>query len=541
MIKQLKIRNLILIEEAEILFEKGLNVLTGETGSGKSAILHALAMIQGDKIDSGILRKGSEKGSVEALFSIGTLPHIIHLLDESGIDPLDDHGDPELLIKREIQANGRTRAFINNQIVQASLLEKISEGLFEIVGQHANQTLRTADQHRQLLDIYGELTSLHHEYKESWQEKNRLTQELQTLTSKESERIRAIEICEIEIEEIQEARLNEEADEMLFQEYTLLCNAEERASVLDELLNTLQGERGAILPNLRKCEQISGKLCEMDQELGEVQNTLKSTFIELEEIAYTLRNYRLQIDINPQRISQIDQRLSLLNKLKRKYGSTISEIEAYKISQEKKRDELKNADERIELIKQHLKQEELALRKLADKLTKSRKSAADALGKSLTEQLQVLNMPKAEFKVELTPQEIGPQGQEKVEFYMAPNAGEKCMPIRECASGGELSRVLLALKVLLAGKALIPTIIFDEIDSNIGGATAVVIGQKFREIGEAHQVFCITHFAQVAKLGDHHLQIRKEEQDGRTFTRVEALNVKGRQKEIDRMLGIVKA
>ncbi len=278
----------------------------------------------------------------------------------------------------------------------------------------------------------------------------------------------------------------------------------------------------------------------MDPELCEIKTTFKSTFIELEEIAYTLRDYRSQIDINPQRIAQIDQRLSLLNKLKRKYGSTIAEILAYKESQAKKRDELRNADERIEQIKQLLEQAEKTLQQLADKLTELRKAAGNDLGNALTEQLQVLNMPKALFKVELTPQEPGPQGQEKVEFFMAPNAGEKCMPIRECASGGELSRVLLSLKVLLAGKALIPTIIFDEIDSNIGGATAVVIGQKFREIGAAHQVFCITHFAQVAKQGDHHLQIRKEEQEGRTFTRVEALNLKGRQKEIDRMLGIVK-
>lgn len=535
MLNLIKIHNLVLIEEAQISFDSGLNVLTGETGAGKSAILHALSMIRGDKIDSSILRKGAEKGSVEALFSIEQCPHISHLLDESGIDPMD----AEILLKREIHANGRSRAFINNQIAQASLLEKIGEMLFEIIGQHANQSLRTPEQHRQLLDIYGEITPLYKQYRESWVEKSRLSNELETLVSKEAERIRATEICEIEIEEIEEAKLREEEDETLFQEYSLLCSAEERATKLDELLASLQGEKGAILPKLHRCEQLSNELSGMDSELEELNTTFRNAFIELEEASYTLRNYRNHIDINPDRTAKIDQRLALINKLKRKYGATISEIHAYRDQQKEKALLFKNADQRIAEITEMLKNEEKSLRKLADQLSAARKTAAEALEKALTEQLQLLNMPKALFKVEMTPQEPGPQGKEKIEFFMAPNAGEKCMPIKECASGGELSRVLLAMKVLLAGKALIPTIIFDEIDSNIGGATAVVIGQKLKEIGSSHQVLCITHFAQVAKLGEHHLQIRKEEKEGRTFTLVERLDLKGRKREIERMLGNV--
>lgn len=541
MINLIKIRNLVLIEDAHIIFEGGLNVLTGETGAGKSAILHALSMIRGDKIDATILRKGAEKGSVEALFSIDRLPHIAHLLDESGIDPLDSDSKThtEILLKREISSNGRSRAFINNQMAQASLLEKMGELLFEIIGQHANQSLRTPEQHRVLLDTYGDLLPLHHQYRESWTEKNRLANELQTLVSKESERIRAIQICEVEMEEIEDAKLQEEEDETLFQEYSLLCSAEERASKLDELLQLLQGERNAILTQLRRCEQLSKELYTMDPELAEIESTFKNTFIELQEASYTLRNYRHHIDINPERTTKIDQRLTTINKLKRKYGTTIAEIQIYYDQQKTKALVLKNADQRISEVKTLLKEEEKSLKLLAAQLSKARKESALSLEKSLTEQLQLLNMPKSLFKVELTPQEPGPHGSEKVEFFMAPNAGEKCMPIRECASGGELSRVLLALKVLLAGKALIPTIIFDEIDSNIGGATAVVIGQKLKEIGTSHQVLCITHFAQVAKLGEHHIQIRKEEKEGRTFTRVESLDLKGRKKEIERMLGNV--
>lgn len=538
MINQIKIRNLVLIEEAHIAFEHGLNVLTGETGAGKSAILHALSLIRGEKVDISILRKGAEKGSVEALFSIGQCPQVAHLLEESGIDPLDSDTS-EVLLKREILANGRSRAFINNQIAQATLLERVGELLFEIIGQHANQSLRTPDQHRQLLDLYGENTPLYLEYRESWSEKSKLQQELESLVSKEAERIRAIEICEMEIEEIEEAKLQEEEDEALFQEYTLLCSAEERASKLDEVLSTLQGERGSILPQLHRCEQLSKELSEMDADLGEIGTTLHSTFIELEEALYTLRDYRHRIDINPGRISKLDERLSHINKLKRKYGTTVAEIQAYCNAQKEKASKLKNADQRIEELKELLKTEETRLHALATRLSKARKAAGSSMETALTEQLRLLNMPKAVFQVELSPQAPGPHGQEKIEFFLAPNAGEKCMPIRECASGGELSRVLLALKVLLAGKASIPTIIFDEIDSNIGGATAVVIGQKLKEIGASHQVLCITHFAQVAKLGEHHLQIRKEEQDGRTFTRVERLDTKGRKQEIERMLGNV--
>lgn len=538
MIRQLKIRNLVLVQEAEIIFEKGLNVLTGETGAGKSAVLHALALVRGDKSDATILRKGAEKGSVEALFSIEHAPHIQHLLDETGIEPLDsDNPHAELLLKREIHSNGRTRAFINNQVAQASLLEKLGELLFEIIGQHANQSLKSPDQHRQLLDLYGQLTPLYLEYRGSWHEKNRLSQELHLLTSQEAERIRMIEICEREIEEIEEAKLQEEEDETLFQEYTLLCSAEERASKLDELLNILQGDRNGVLLQLRRSEQLAKELCGMDRELEELEPVFKSAFIELEEAFYTLRNYRHHIDINPERTTKIDERLTLINKLKRKYGSSIEEILRYQERQKEKLNALKNSDQKIAEIHQLLDAQSKLLENLGNKLSTARLEAAQSMEAALTEQLRQLNMPKALFKVDISSQLPGPHGNEKVEFFLAPNAGEKCLPIRECASGGELSRVLLALKVLLTGKALIPTIIFDEIDSNIGGATAVVIGQKLKEIGKSHQVFCITHFAQVAKLGEHHLRIRKEEQEGRTFTFIETLNIQARKQEFERMLG----
>lgn len=538
MIKQLKIRNLVLVQEAEIIFEKGLNVLTGETGAGKSAVLHALALIRGDKSDATILRKGADKGTVEALFSIEHAPHIQHLLDEAGVDPLDpENPHAELLLKREIHSNGRSRAFINNQIAQVSLLEKLGELLFEIIGQHANQSLKSPDQHRQLLDLYGELTPLYLRYRESWQEKSRLTQELHLLTSRESERIRMIEICEREIEEIEEAKLQEEEDDTLFQEYTLLCSAEERASKLDELLQILQGERNAILPQLRRAEHLAKELYEMDRELEEVEAIFKNAFIEIEEAFYTLRNYRHHIDINPERTEKIDERLTLINKLKRKYGTSIEEILRYQTEQQEKLNELKNSDQKIAETRKLLEEQNALLVKWGEELSSARLEAAKSMEQALTEQLRQLNMPKALFKVDMTPQSPGPHGNEKVEFFLAPNAGEKCLPIRECASGGELSRVLLALKVLLTGKALIPTIIFDEIDSNIGGATAVVIGQKLKEIGKSHQVFCITHFAQVAKLGEHHLRIRKEEQEGRTFTFIETLNMQARKQEFERMLG----
>ena len=382
MINQIKIRNLVLIEEAHISFEHGLNVLTGETGAGKSAILHALSLIRGEKVDISILRKGADKGSVEALFSINECPLVAHLLEESGIDHLDSDGS-EILLKREILANGRSRAFINNQIAQAALLERIGELLFEIIGQHANQSLRTPEQHRGLLDLYGENTPLYVEYRESWSEKSKLQQELDALVSKEAERIRTIEICEIEIEEIEEAKLQEEEDDTLFQEYTLLCSAEERASKLDEALSALQGERGSVLPQLHRCEQLAKELVAMDADLGEVSTTLHSAFIELEEALYTLRDYRHRIDINPERISKLDERLSHINKLKRKYGTTVAEIQAYCNEQKEKASRLKNADQRIEDLKEVVKNEKGKLARACESIVASKKSCGSLNGNGI--------------------------------------------------------------------------------------------------------------------------------------------------------------
>lgn len=536
MLKELHIQNIVLVESAKLAFGSGFNVLSGESGSGKSAIMHSLDLIGGSRSDASLLRRGEEKGSVEAIFDIDQLPSLLHLLDQCGID--HEIGS-DLIVRREISSSGKSRAFINHQSVQLTLLRQVTDLLYDMSGQHANQRLLSLDYHRQCLDLFGDLQDYVLKFSKSWEEENQLRSELDALIQSEAQRAREIEICKREIEEIRESNIREGEEEEAFQEYTRLCNADELAQKSGEINRIFSGEKSGVLPSLNRLKSLLDQLVPLAPSLKDTATAFETAWIELQEVSHTLRNFEIHIEHDPQRADQLNSRLEQLAKLKRKYGSTVEEILSYLKDTEQKLLKLEKADENIEKLQIELEELSKKNNKLSQDITKLRQSTAKKFEKGLVEHLRSLNMSKAEFSVKITPQKRTRYGDDKIEFFLTPNVGESEISLRECASGGELSRTLLSIQVLLAGKEKTPTLIFDEIDANIGGETATVVGQKLVALAKNHQVLCITHFAQVASQATHHLRIAKKEIQGRTHTIIEYLCEDTKKEELDRMMGLL--
>lgn len=534
MLKRLQIQHLILIENVSVDFESGLNVLSGETGSGKSAFMEALGLVLGERADTNLIRRGEEKGSVQALFDVECIPNVHQLLSDAGVehDPKE-----ELLIRREVHAVGKSRAWINHQMVHINFLRHLGKYLVQFSAQHANQQLLETDQHRQILDSYLGITPLTHEFATAWQQEMEIRKQLQELINGEGQRLRESEACQAELEEIRQARIKPGEEEELFAEYTRLTHAEELCQHAQSILNSLSGERQSILSLLNRQKLSFERLLRIDPSLEETFRLFQQATIELQEVGYVLQNYLGTVESHPGRSQEISERLSLLTRIKKKYGPTWEDVENYRKKTEQRFSLLDTADEQIKQLKSQLEQIQKINDELALQLTKLREEAAQALSKAIIEELRLLNMPKVDFAIRITQQKRSSIGDDFVEFYLAPNVGESMVPIKDCASGGELSRMMLALQVLLAGKEQTPTMVFDEMDANIGGETAMTVGEKLRALGAEHQVLCVTHFPQVALHAHHHLQISKQEIEGRTVTSIKVLGKKERKLELERMSG----
>lgn len=535
MLKELKIENLVLVEKETLTFEQGLNVLSGETGAGKSAIMEALNLLLGGRSDHLLIRKGAERSIVEAIFTIEHLSQLKNFLESCGIDHEDDEN---LVIRREISVKNSGKVYLNHQLAQISLLRKVGEYLMEIVAQHASQKLTVLENHRHFLDLYGNLKEDVQTFSQSFEEEKKVSERIQHLIGDEASRLREMDLCRMEIEELELAHLKEGEEENLFESYSLLTNAEERKGKVNQILDFLAGEKGAALSALKKCQIFFEQLTQLDKTLNDSSQLLKSAQLEVEEVIYALRIYATRIDTHPEKIDKINQRLTLINQLKRKYGSSVQEINAYLAKRKLTLASLENGDQQIEQLQHQYQQLLQVNEKMARHLTNKRVEQAQLLGERLTKELKDLHMPNAEIQIEITPLKRNATGDDQVQFFLIPNTGEHKVALKNCASGGEMSRFMLAMQALLAGKDGVSTLVFDEIDGNIGGKAAVVVGQKLKEIGLSHQVICITHFPQVAQFADHHIQIRKETRDGRTFTVVNHLDEHSRKEELARMQGI---
>lgn len=534
MIKELRLTNIVLVEHACVEFTNGFNVISGESGAGKSAIMNALNLIAGERSDTSYIRRGAEKGVVEACFEIDKIDTLLPILNDAGID---HEPGSDLLIRRELAATGKSRAFINNQQAQLSLLKQVADILFDVVGQHANQKLLSLDYHRRSLDLYGDLSDDIKSFSACWEEENKARQQLEALINSEAQRMRDIERCRAEIEELEEAAIKDGEEEEVFAEYTQLSHADELIEKSSDLNRVLTGEKHPILAQLARSKATFEQLVQLAPTLKDALTSYNNALVELEEASHTLRTYEARIETNPARAAQLSDRLETITKIKRKYGNTVEEIHGYLNMTRTKLGQLETADDQIEILQHKLNDLTIESNRLAAIVSDKRKQASKNFAKTLVKELRALNMPKVEIDVEITSQKRTKNGDDKIELYITPNVGEHRVSLRECASGGELSRMMLALQAVLAGKEQIPTIIFDEIDANIGGETATIVGEKLREIGQNHQVLCITHFPQVAKLAEHHIRIFKQEIDGRTVTQVESLDESSHKQELARMLG----
>lgn len=538
MLKHLCIQNFVLIEKISLNFQKGFNALSGETGSGKSAIIHALNLLCGERADTDLIRHESDKASVNGVFEIEGFPQIKDALEESGIEC--EQGE-DLLIQREILLSGKNRCFVNNQPAHLSLLKKIGSFILDIVDQHSSISLKNIEQQAKILDEYGEVEENKKAFKEVWEKEKKIEQELAFLIQNEGNRLQEIEKIRGDLIEINELNPKEGEEEELFLEYQLLVSAEERSQKSSEILQCLISERTGSLITLNKAKTSFEKLAVLDPLINEVYQSYKSALLELEEVTTILRNYRARIENPEDRKVFVNERLSFYNQLKKKYGKDISQILQSTEERKKCLDLLEKKDLEIEELKQALEKIKSIVNQKAAGLTKKRNESAIILEQELTLLLQKLNMPHVQIGIHILPKKRDQNGDDQIEFYLKSNKGEASRPLKDCASGGEMSRILLAIRALLTGKDKVPILVFDEIDSGVGGETAHIVGKLLKQISQNHQVLCITHFPQVAYQAEHHFLVSKHEKNGRTFTQMKKIESNEREKELNRMVGGIQA
>lgn len=539
MIEKLSIKNFVLVDSCEISFQRGLNVITGETGAGKSIILAALSFLLGDRADVSVIRQETDKALVEGLFSIKAGSAISkalkNILDEAGVDYCEDD---ELIIRREITTANKSRAFINNQPAHIGLIKKVAPCLIEFSGQHAHLSLLQPEAPRNLLDAFADLETQLLQFEEIFHKERQIEREIERIETTRGLRLQTIDRIGLEIEEISEAKLQEGEEERLLQEVGTLSHQEELTQKLHELIIALEGDRGPIIRELVKQKTQLERLASFDPALQELGTRFHSIVLELQEALFEIKRYHSKLEFHPDRLSRVEKRLQEITHIKRKYGETATEIEARKETLQKRLLELENEENVLDELKKELLAVHAKTTALALAITEKRTKAAHKLSGLITKEIRSFNMPNARFEIILTPAQRTAHGDEKIEFHLAPNLGEKCMPIQDAASGGELARLSLAMQILLRDKAKTPTILFDEIDANIGGETATIIGEKLQLLGKTLQVVSITHFAQVALYADTHFCIAKKEKAGRTYSTVNELeNSSQKQEEITRMLG----
>jgi len=560
MLTELHIENFAIIESLNIEFSPGLVTFTGETGAGKSIIIDAVETLLGGRAEAIQVRTGAERANIEAVFGIPeSARSIIHeilqredLLDESQY----------LTLAREVRLNGRNVARVNGRSVSASLLREISEYLIDVHGQSEHLSLLKVSQHIHLLDRFAAadpgngLSEALNAYTKTYDHYQEVLHELEELRLAESDAARRVDMLHFQINEIESAHLHPGEEEDLRAERNRLANAESLASLAQQALLTLDEgapESPAATDLIGQVVEWLADLARLDSSQAALSETAQSAFDGLTDLTSSLRLYLENIEFNPKRLDQVEERLALIQLLKRKYGDSIRSILAYCEKSRIQLDQITNAEERI----QELQAEQTTL--LTDlggagyQLSLLRRSAAGKLEKEIEKELADLHMSGARFRVDFHQQPdpsgallpdnsrltIYPSGLEKVEFMIAPNPGEGFKPLAKIASGGETSRLMLALKNVLAQADRIPTLIFDEIDQGIGGRVGMIVGQKLRQLGDRHQVLCITHLPQLAAFGEQHFHIEKQIRDGRTITVARALDGDDRLLELAQMLGSV--
>ncbi len=541
MLVELRVSNFALIEDLNFNFSPGLNVLSGETGAGKSIVIGAINMLLGERAAVEQIRQGKDEAYVEgvACYDSFRQGEINSLLEKAGIEKAD-----ELIIARELYSSGRSVARVNGRAVPVSFLKEMGKYLVDLHGQHQHQSLLRSEEHIKLLDSYGDerIKSSLNRVDKLYQKRQGLKKELSTLGSNSAERERRLDVYAFQLDEIRNAAVETGEDEELARREKVLANAEKIWSITAEVYTDLyagsnDGQREALIDRLNKSHHKLTEAANIDQILAPLLELMESASAQLDEVSHELRNYQSKVEFDPAELTIIQDRLNIIKDLKRKYGSTIEEILTFADQVEEEMERLQNSEAMALKLEQEINDLETRLSEESLMLRNIRRETAKVLEELLEECLQELALPNARFEVSFTEkEEYGPMGMDQVEFLFSANRGEEVKPLTKIISGGEVSRVMLALKTILARQDLVPTLIFDEVDAGIGGMTVQAVAEKLAHLSKHHQVLCVTHSPQIAAMADSHYSLYKETVDERTLTRTSLLSAEERREELARML-----
>lgn len=535
MLLELSIEQIAIIDRLNLRFEPGLNVLTGETGAGKSILVDALSLALGERAEGEMLRAGAEHAQVTAVFDVSRYPRLQARLQELGISPEEGL----LYLTRELFAGGRSQARINGRPVPVATLKAVGDLLVDLHGQHQHQLLFQTSEQRRLLDEWcGErVLALKAELGERVREMRALQRELSSLQADARERAHLLDLYTFQKSEIERARLTPGEEEELLAEERRLAHAEKLFATAETAYELLTGGEPAAVDLLAQAARTLEEVLPIDAGLQPLMESLQNALYTVQDVATELRAYRDGVEFSPERLSEVQERLHVIRTLKRKYGDTVEAVLDYLREVTEKLERLQGGEERAEELAQALQQAEERAQQLAAELSRLRGDGARRFEQAVAEELSQLAMPRVRFEVKFSAQPLDAEGVDAVEFLLAPNPGEPLRPLSKIASGGELSRVMLAMKSVLAGLEDVPTLVFDEIDIGIGGRTAGVLGEKLHALSRQRQILCITHLPQIASRAQRHLLIEKREADGRTVTTVTPVEGEARVREIARMLG----
>jgi len=531
MLEELHIKNFAIIDELTLKFSSGLNIFTGETGAGKSIIVDALELIVGGRSEPEMIRSGYDESEIEAIFNIAGVEELKKKLDNFGLNEED-----ELIIRRVLSRTGKGRVYINNKVSTLSAVKEIGSLLIDIHGQHQHQSLLNPETHIEFVDKFGNIIDMRNKYLESYHKWKQINEEIQKL--KETERVKheKMDFLNFQVREIEEAKLKAGEEEELKTERQVLIHAEKFMSLANEGIENLYSRDGAVIEVLNLIKKKVTELSKIDPSLNEIEPLLDNCMIQLNEVVTFLQKYRDKFNYDPGRLEEIEARLQLIGKLKKKYGDSIEAILKRFDELKEELNKIESAGEKIKKLEEDQVQVYYEMKKIADELTERRRETSKKLKKGIESELRALGMAKAVFEVEFKKTDFTEHGTDTIEFMLSPNAGEDIKPLSMIASGGELSRIMLGLKNVLAGYSGISVLIFDEIDTGIGGAVAEVVGRKLKEVSRRHQVLCVTHLPQIACYADAHFYVSKIQEKGRTVTRVKQLNRDERVDELARML-----
>ncbi len=532
MLERLHIKNIAVIDEAEIEFNKGFNVLTGETGAGKSIIIDSINMVLGERTSKSIIRNGEKKAVVEAMFSIDN-PEIIKTLDENGIEVEDGM----LILYRDLNTDGKSLCKINGSMTTASGIREIANMLINIHGQQDNQALLTPSSHISFLNSYANLASKLDEYRVYYNKVNEIYDKLNSLQVDELEKERMTDLYSFQIKEIEDAKLVIGEDEQLAERRKFISGISKISEALNYSHETLYSSDQNVYDTISSVANSFMSVAEYDVKLNEIYERLNSAAIELDDIIYQIRDYRDGMDFDESEADSIESRLDLINTLKRKYGNSIEEIIEYKNDIENKLYSITKSDEETEKLNQELAATTETRNKIAAEITKTRTKYATELSDKICKELADLDMSKVKFDVQIKECEYNKNGCDSVEFLISVNAGEPLKPLSKIASGGEMSRIMLAIKSIFADSDPVDTLIFDEIDTGVSGRAAQKIAEKINKIAGNKQILCITHLAQIAAMAGTHFLIEKNVEAEHTYTNVTPLDENSRKNELARIIG----